>query len=130
MDSLLSLSPNDLEHFVKHLIDDKSDDRGIVINAIFRIVTRIKIELNPHLPIIIKLLLEDIRIDPAYDDNKAIEFALFHEHIDISKLLLSDKRVNPSFRGFVLPEGIRLLNGERDVIWQYVLHHKKGLLKL
>jgi len=46
---------------------------------------------------IVKILLKDQRVDPAYNgDNSAIKWASFDKHIGMIKLLLKDKRVRKS----------------------------------
>ncbi len=45
---------------------------------------------------IVKLLLQDKRVDPSVDDNYAIIKASKYGRIDIVNLLLQDKRVDPS----------------------------------
>ena len=39
-----------------------------------------------------KMLLEDKRIDPSWDDNFALKIALKHKHMKIVRLLLQDER--------------------------------------
>ena len=45
---------------------------------------------------VVKLLLEDKRINPADIDNWAIQLASLNGHYNVVKLLLEDKRVNPA----------------------------------
>ena len=45
---------------------------------------------------IVKLLLEDYRVNPADDNNWAIKGASANGHFNVVKLLLEDKRVNPA----------------------------------
>lgn len=45
---------------------------------------------------VVKLLLQDPRIDPSADDNHAIKVASWKGHWEVVKLLLKDKRVDPS----------------------------------
>jgi ankyrin repeat protein len=44
----------------------------------------------------IKLLLNDSKIDPSFDENDYICFAAENGYSEIIELLLKDKRVNPS----------------------------------
>ncbi len=44
----------------------------------------------------IKVLLEDSRVNPSDDNNKAIQLASENGHLEVVKLLLEDKRVDPS----------------------------------
>jgi ankyrin repeat protein len=44
----------------------------------------------------VKKMLKDPEIDPAYDDNYAIQKAVYNGHISIVKELLKDSRVDPS----------------------------------
>ena len=50
---------------------------------------------NGHLEVV-KLLLADSRVDPAYDDNYAIGMSSENGHLEVVKLLLPDKRVDPT----------------------------------
>lgn len=52
---------------------------------------------NGHLDIV-KILLDDGRIDPAVLDNEAIIIAARNGHYEIVKLLMNDTRVNPAAR--------------------------------
>src|SRR5690349_2933275 len=45
---------------------------------------------------IIKLLLNEKRVDPSADNNDAIRIACMNGYLDIVKLLLDDERVDPS----------------------------------
>jgi len=45
---------------------------------------------------IVKVLLNDARVDPSANNNYAIGFAAGNGHYEIVKLLMSDKRVDPS----------------------------------
>lgn len=45
---------------------------------------------------IVKLLLEDSRVDPSALDNEAIRYASCGGHTEIVKKLLEDPRVDPS----------------------------------
>ena len=45
---------------------------------------------------VVKLLLEDKRINPAYDNNLGIKCASHNGHFNVVKLLLEDKRINPA----------------------------------
>ena len=50
--------------------------------------------LNGHNEVV-KLLLQDPRVDPSADNNYAIRFASGICHVDVIKLLLQDPRVDP-----------------------------------
>ena len=50
---------------------------------------------NGHLEVV-KMLLEDDRVDPSANDNYAFRRASKNGHLEIVKLLLLDKRVDPS----------------------------------
>ena len=41
------------------------------------------------------MLLQDSRVDPSADNNRAIRYASRKGHIEVVKLLLQDNRVNP-----------------------------------
>ena len=45
---------------------------------------------------VVRILLSDPRVDPAYQNNQAIITAANYGYLEIFKLLLSDPRVNPS----------------------------------
>ena len=45
---------------------------------------------------VVKLLLQDKRVDPSAEDNYAIRWASANGYTDIVKLLLEDERVDPS----------------------------------
>ena len=45
---------------------------------------------------VVKLLLQDPKVDPSYQYNYAIIWASFNGHIEVVKLLLQDPRVDPS----------------------------------
>ena len=50
---------------------------------------------NGHL-VVVKLLLQDPRVDLSADNNYAIRLASEHGHLEVVKLLLQDPRVDPS----------------------------------
>jgi len=43
---------------------------------------------------VVKLLLQDERVDPSDNNNWAIQMASKNGHIEVVKLLLQDKRVS------------------------------------
>src|SRR6185503_9095679 len=45
---------------------------------------------------IVRLLLEDTRVDPSEFDNQALYNACSYHHLKVVKLLLTDPRVDPS----------------------------------
>jgi ankyrin repeat protein len=45
---------------------------------------------------VVRLLLNDNRVDPSAGNNNAIFFASCRGHIEVVQLLLSDNRVDPS----------------------------------
>ncbi|KAI8892338.1 hypothetical protein BC833DRAFT_625931 [Globomyces pollinis-pini] len=45
---------------------------------------------------IVRILLEDGRLDPSEDNNSAIKFAARYGYAEILKILLKDKRVDPA----------------------------------
>ena len=47
-------------------------------------------------PEIVKLFLNDPRLDPSNDDNRAIQYASYCGHAEVVRLLLNDLRVDPS----------------------------------
>jgi len=61
------------------------EDGNVIINA----AVYNKIEM-------LKFLLQDSRVDPALDDNKAIRLAAQLGHTEIVKVLLKDSRVEPA----------------------------------
>jgi len=50
---------------------------------------------------VVRELLQDENIDPAYNDNAAIQCATEKGHTEIVRLLIADPRVDPSVRGLV-----------------------------
>ena len=45
---------------------------------------------------VVKLLLQDPRVDPSYQNNYAIILASENGHVEVVKLLLQDPRVDPN----------------------------------
>ena len=45
---------------------------------------------------VVRLLLQDERVDASAKSNHAIRVASAHGHVEVVKLLLSDTRVDPS----------------------------------
>ena len=76
---------------IKVLIIDTSEASKTILNTVFRNL----IMSNGHLEII-KLLMQDERVDPSSDDNWAITYASQNGHLEIVKILMQDKRVDPS----------------------------------
>jgi ankyrin repeat protein len=64
---------------------------------------------------VIKLLLQDGRIDPSGNDNYYIRMASQNGHTDIVKLLLQDKRVDPSDYNNSAIRGASI-NGHTDIV--------------
>lgn len=61
----------------------------------------------------VKLLLQDLRVDPSADNNYAFCYASSHGYENIVKMLLQDGRINPRVRNNV---AIRYGEMERDVL--------------
>lgn len=64
---------------------------------------------------VVRLLLQDERVDPSADNDKAIVLAAQGGYLEIVRLLLSDSRVNP---GVSVNEPIRwaAMNGHLEVV--------------
>lgn len=82
-----------LTHEFKELIKN-----GYVIDGYFGQIPDIELASREGHVEIVKLLLEDPRVDPSIDHNTPIEYASYSGHSEVVKLLLSDPRVDPSDR--------------------------------
>src|SRR5947208_562907 len=87
---LKSLPQDKSLKLVQHMLKDTSNEIKPALNILFKE----SIDLN-YLEII-KVLLQDKRIDPSNHNNSAIGCASENGHIEIVKLLLQDPRVDPS----------------------------------
>ena len=56
---------------------------------------------------VVREFLQDKNIDPAYNDNAAIQCATKKGHTEIVRLLIADPRVDPSVRGLVFNDACR-----------------------
>jgi ankyrin repeat protein len=75
-------------------------------NGLEGILSKVNIGADGHLAIrlasqrghseVVKLLLEDKRVDPSACNNEAIRWASKNGHLEVVKLLLQDGRVDPS----------------------------------
>jgi ankyrin repeat protein len=63
---------------------------------------------------IIKLLLNDSRVDPSMDSNSPIQLAVISGRFEACKLLLNDSRVNPSESNQTFLEAVSL--GHTDIV--------------
>ena len=78
---------------VKALINDTSEATKTALNTICKDL----IDSNTHLEIV-KILIQDKRVDPSTNDNWAIRSASLNGYLEIVKILMQDKRVDPSAR--------------------------------
>jgi len=69
---------------------------------------------------IVKLLLEDERVDPSVANNYSFQISSEYEDLDTLKLLLTDNRVNPACSSnFALKTAYRRKNTEMiQVLWK------------
>jgi len=72
---------------------------------------------------VVKILLQDKRVDPSADDNCAIKWASDNGHHKVVKLLLQDKRVDPS-AGDNYAIRFASENGHHEVV-KLLLQHSK-----
>jgi len=64
---------------------------------------------------IVKLLLQDDRVDPTTSDYHPLRWSIINNHLEVFKTLLSDNRVDPTYNNNAL---LRLaFNNER---WKFV----------
>ena len=88
---LQNLTQEQALSIVKVLINDTSEAIKTTLNTIFKNL----IESNIHLEVV-KILMQDERVDPSADDNWAIRYASGNGRLEIVKILTQDKRVDPS----------------------------------
>jgi ankyrin repeat protein len=79
-----------LLELINNIIKETSDEATKILNSIFIEL----IEANIHIDAV-KLLLSDPRVDPTYQNNRAICFSCEKGYVELVKLLLQDIRVDP-----------------------------------
>ena len=89
--SVKNLAQEQALSIIKVLINDSSEDTKTTLNAVFKNL----IEINSHLEVV-KILIQDKRVDPGADDNYAIRHASKYGYLEIVKILIQDERVDPS----------------------------------
>ena len=124
---------NYLKPYSKDYIKGKIDIDNIIKVSKYGLVDEVKRLLNKGIDLkpndnyamglasenghteVIKLLLQDGRIDPSGNDNYYIRMASQNGHTDIVKLLLQDKRVDPSDYNNSAIRGASI-NGHTDIV--------------
>ena len=84
-----SLPQEEVTSIINTCIACVSNEATNMLNSIFRQF----IKSNSH-PDMIKLLLQDPRVDPSLNNNSAIDLAIKNNNIENVKLLLSDSRIS------------------------------------
>jgi ankyrin repeat protein len=93
MSFLKSLSASQALEVVKAIILGNDDNTIVILNKMFVEL----VDIGCHLEII-KMLLLDPRVDPAFNSNQAIVSASENNHAETVAILLSDPRINPDDR--------------------------------
>lgn len=92
------------------VLKPNSTETVTILNKIFRELVEKNIRNRT-----IEYLLNDARVDPAYDDNYAIIVASKNDYLEVARILLRDSRVDPSAQ-YNIAIGMASQNGNYEFV--------------